>query len=168
MKDFVHRVKTQTTVTPVQHKLCHLPLTARDKVSHELRKLEVTGVIEKIDASEWVSPIVVASKKMGEIRLCVDLRKPNQAVVIDSHPLPHPEEIFHQLIGMTVFSKLDLSSAYHQMELAEEGRDLTAFITHDGLFRFKSLLRPSVGSSSFSEDAVDCAEGMPWHRPLPR
>lgn len=139
VKDFVYRVKTETTVTPVQQKLRRLPLSARDKVSHELRKLEVTGVIEKIDASEWVSPIVVAWKKTGEIRLCVDLRKPNQAVVIDSHPLPHPEEIFHQLTGMTVFSKLDLSSAYHQMELAEESRDLIAFMTHDGLFRFKRV-----------------------------
>lgn len=66
----------------------------------------------------------------------MDLREPNKAIVIDSHPLPHIEEVFAELRGARMFSTLDLQSAYHQVPLHEESRDLTAFITHEGLFRF--------------------------------
>ena len=66
----------------------------------------------------------------------MDLREPNKAIGIDSHPLPHIEEVFAELRGARMFSTLDLQSAYHQVPLHEESRDLTAFITHEGLFRF--------------------------------
>ncbi|XP_064464778.1 uncharacterized protein K02A2.6-like [Ornithodoros turicata] len=138
-KGYRHKVTMRTSVEPVQQKLRRLPLEVRQKVSEELQKLEQSDIIERIDASEWVSPIVAVWKKTGELRLCVDLRKPNTAIVIDSHPLPHMEDIFHHLAGASYFSKLDLSSAYHQMELAEESRNLTAFITHEGLFRYKRV-----------------------------
>ena len=69
----------------------------------------------------------------------MDLREPNKAVVMDSYTLPHMEELFSEMCGATVFSTIDLANAYHQMLLAEESRDLTAFITHDGLFRFKHV-----------------------------
>lgn len=135
-KGFVHKVKTKDSVAPFQQKLPRLPFAVREKVSEELVKLEHSGVIERIDASEWVSPIVVARKKNGQIRLCVGLCKPNTAIVLDSHPLPCPDKLFHQLSGAHIFSKLDLSLAYHQLDLAEESRDLTAFVAHECLFRF--------------------------------
>lgn len=78
-------------------------------------------------------------KKTGGIRLCVDLHEPNKAVVVDSFPLPHMKEMFAKLCGATVFSTLDLQSAYHQVVLHEDSRNLTAFITHDGLYRFKRV-----------------------------
>ncbi len=105
----------------------------------DLQKLVKQDVIEPVDASEWVSPIVVTRKKDGGIRLCVDLREPNKAVVVDSFPLPHMKEMFANLCGATVFSTLDLQSAYHQVTLHEDSRNLTAFITHDGLFSFKRV-----------------------------
>ncbi|XP_064469689.1 uncharacterized protein LOC135384417 [Ornithodoros turicata] len=79
----------KTSVIPVQQKLRRLPLEVRQKVSEELQKLEQADIIERVDASEWVSPIVVLWKRTGELRLCVDLRKPNEAIIVDSHPLPH-------------------------------------------------------------------------------
>lgn len=138
-KNFVHKVKVRSDVQPVAGKLRRLPLTVREQVSQELRRLEELDVIEKVTASEWVSPIVVVKKKDGIIRLCVDLREPNKAVVPDCFPLPHTEELLNALAGATTFSKLDLASAYHQVALHPESRDLTAFITHDGLFRFKRV-----------------------------
>ena len=69
----------------------------------------------------------------------MDLREPNKAVVMDSYLLPHMEELFSEMCGATVFSTIDLANAYHQMLLAEESRDLPAFITHDGMFRFKRV-----------------------------
>ncbi|KAL0149455.1 hypothetical protein M9458_055243 [Cirrhinus mrigala] len=138
-REFVHLVHVRPSVQPVQLKQRRLPLSIRNEVSKELQKLVQQDVIEPVDASEWVSPIVVPRKKDGGIRLCVDLREPNKAVVVDSFPLPHMEKMFANLCGATVFSTLDLQSAYHQVALHEDSRNLTAFITHDGLFRFKRV-----------------------------
>lgn len=139
VKNFVHRVKIRPEITPFQQKLCRLPFSVRDDVSAELLRLEKEGIIEKTDASPWVSPILAIRKKSGQLRLCVDLREPNKSVVIDSHPLPHIEEVFHELRGAQMFSTVDLQNAYHQIPLHVESRDLTAFITHDGLFRFTKV-----------------------------
>ncbi|CAM5138680.1 unnamed protein product, partial [Eretmochelys imbricata] len=114
---FLHKVKMQNNVMP------------------ELRKC----VQKDIDSSEWVSPIIVMQKKGGGIRLCVNLREPNKPIVIDSHPLPHIEEVVAELRGAKMFSTLDLQSAYHNVMLHEDSRDLTAFITHEGLFLFKHV-----------------------------
>ena len=93
-------------------------------------------MIEQIQASEWISALVVVTKRNGGIRLCVDLRAVNQAIVADVFPLPHFEDLLSRLHGATLFSKLDARSAYHQVELAKASRDLTAFITPWGLFRY--------------------------------
>ncbi|ROL53190.1 hypothetical protein DPX16_21123 [Anabarilius grahami] len=126
---FVHKVNVRSDVLPIQQKLRRLPFAVRDAVSQELKRLESEGIIEKVESSPWVSPVVVIQKKTGGIRLCVDLREPNKAVVIDSHPLPHIEEIFTELRGASMFSTIDLQNAYHQVTLHEDSRDLTAFIT---------------------------------------
>ena len=126
-------------MTPVQQNLHCLPLSVRDAVSQELKKLVKLDVIEPIESSDWVSPIVMTMKKNGGIRLCVDLSEPNRVVVIDGHPLPHMEEMFAELRGGTLFSTLDLQSAYHQVVLHENSTDLTAFITHEGLFCYKRV-----------------------------
>lgn len=141
-KNFVHQVKEKEgneAVRPKQQKLRRLPLSVRQAVSAELERLLQLDVIERIDASPWVSPIVVTLRKNGAVRLCVDLREPNKAIVMDSFPLPHMDDIFSNMSGATVFSTIDLANAYHQVLLAEESRDLTAFITHEGLFRFKRV-----------------------------
>jgi len=84
-----------------------------------------------------VSNLVVVQKPDGRIRLCVDLRAANKAVITDGYPLPRIEELLHSMKNCSVFSKLDLSEAYLQLTLHESSRDLTAFVTPDGLFRFK-------------------------------
>ncbi|XP_064470027.1 uncharacterized protein K02A2.6-like [Ornithodoros turicata] len=98
-KNYVHKVKVRSEVKPVTGKLRRLPLTVREQVSDELRRLEEQDIIEKITASEWVSPIVVVKKKDGSIRLCVDLREPNKAVIPDCFPLPHTDELLNALSG---------------------------------------------------------------------
>nr|XP_054761486.1 uncharacterized protein K02A2.6-like [Lytechinus pictus] len=161
-KNYQHRIKVKPDYPPVQQKLRRLPLAVKDRVSQELKRLEEAGVIEKIDASEWVSPIVVSTKTSGEIRLCVDLREVNKAIVVDRFPLPDIAELFCELEGSSVFSKLDLASAYHQLELAEESRDLTAFITHDGLFRYKRVCFGLASApSTFQKMMTSILAGLP-------
>lgn len=75
-------------------------------------------------------------KKGGKIHLFVDLCEPNKALIVDSHPLPHMDELLSELRGTSVFTTIDLAAAYHQLTLHEKYRDITAFIMHDGLFRY--------------------------------
>lgn len=72
-------------------------------------------------------------------QICADLREPNKAVMIDAFPLPHMDELLFRLKGSTVFSSIDLANAYYQVLLAKELRDLTTFITHNGLHRLCKL-----------------------------
>ncbi|KAL1277069.1 hypothetical protein QQF64_023742 [Cirrhinus molitorella] len=135
VKGFIHKPTVKPDTIPVRQKLRRLPFAVRQAVSAELETLLQKGIIERIDSSSWISPIVVTAKKGGKIRLCVDLREPNKALIADSHPLPHME-LLTELRGASVFTTVDLAAAYHQLTLHEECRDITAFITHEGLFRY--------------------------------
>jgi hypothetical protein len=118
-------------------------------VSAQLEKLEQQGIIEAVEGpTPWVSPLVVIPKKNGEIRLCVDMREANKAIHRERHPTPTVDDLIHALNGATVFSKLDLSSGYHQLSLAPESRYITTFATHKGLRRFARL---NFGTNSASE-----------------
>ena len=107
----------------------------------ELERLERLDIIEKVEGpTPWTSPIVVVPKSDGGVRICVGMREPNQAIKRTKHPMPTLDDQISDLNGSTVFSKLDLSSAYLQLELEEESRQITTFTTHVGLRRYKSLL----------------------------
>ena len=90
--------------------------------------------------TEWVSPLVVVSKTDGDIRICVDMRRANLAIERERHPIPTIEEVLYDLNGSTVFSKLDLKWGFHQVELDEKSREITTFVTHRGLYRYKRLM----------------------------
>lgn len=82
-------------------------------------------LIEKAEGpTPWVSPIVVAPKPNGDIRLCVDMRQANQAIIRERHPIPAVDEILQNLNRSSVFSKLDLKLAFHQIELSEQSRNI--------------------------------------------
>ncbi len=66
--------KDLSAVVPLRHKLLRLPLSVRDAVREEIHRLLELGIIERVDALLWVSPIVVIQKKSGAIRMCVALR----------------------------------------------------------------------------------------------
>ena len=83
---------------------------------------------------------MVVLKPDGDIRICVDMRRANEAIERERHPIPVIEEVLHDLNGSTVFSKLDLKRGFHQVELDTESRQITTFITHKGLFRYKRLM----------------------------
>ena len=121
----------------------------RQRVSEALDQLERDGIIEKVvGATPWASPLVVIPKKDGDVRLCVDMRMPNQAIQRERHPMPIVDDLIHKLNGATVFTKLDLRVGYHQLSLAEESRHMTTFATHKGLPRYKKL---NFGTNSASE-----------------
>ena len=113
-----------------------IPLSVQPALSEEIQRLQNGGIIEPIEASKWVSPIVVARKPNGIIRMCVDLQDVNSKIVVETHPLPNINEMLMTLDESDIYTTLDLSSAYHQIKLTDESKDITAFITPDGLHRY--------------------------------
>lgn len=138
-------------VKPVAQKPRRVPFHLRTKVEEEIEKLQSQDIIERIqgEPTPWVSPIVVVPKQnTDEVRICVDMREANKAILRERHQMPTVDELTADLNGATVFSKIDLTSGYHQLELNNESRPITTFSTHIGLFRYKRL---NFGISSASE-----------------
>ena len=97
-----------------------------------------------------VQRLVVAPKptNLNEIRVCVDMRLPNKAILRSKHITQTLDDMILDLNGAKVFSKCDLKNGYHQLKLSKESRNITTFTTHVGLRRYKRL---SFGISSAAE-----------------
>ena len=141
LKDFQLKIPIDAEVQPVAQPIRRVPYHLRDKLTNKLKELVELDIIEKVSGpSTWVSPVVVVPKPTGDIRLCVDMPQANMAVKRERYPIPTIDEVLQDLNQSKFFSKLDLNSAYHQIELAPESRDITTFGTHDGLYRYKRLM----------------------------
>ena len=81
-------------------------------------------------------------KKDKSLRVCVDMRKVNEAILRTRHPIPTLDDAIEQIAEAksTIFSKVDLNQGYHQIELDEESRNLTTFACSKGIFRYLRLV----------------------------
>ena len=129
---------TLTSDEPIRGKAYPLPHALREALDKEIASMLKMDVIEPSTAA-YASPVVMVKKPDGSTRVCVDYRKLNQVTVFDPEPIPSAEEIFVKLAGDKFFSKFDLTKGYWQVPMREEDKDLTTFICHQGLFRFKVM-----------------------------
>ena len=161
------KITVDNTVPPVAQSARRVPFHIRKSLTKKLRELEEQQIIERVPenvSTPWVSPLVVFPKPQNpqELRICVDMRKVNTAVERVRHPSPTVEEIIEKLNGASVFSKLDLTSGYHQIELDEDSRHLTTFATHKGLFRYTRLnFGLSSSAEIFQREIQQCLEEIP-------
>ena len=86
--------------------------------------------------SAWGASVLFVKKKDGSIRLCIDYWELNKVTMKNRYPLPCIEDLFDQLRGATVFSKIDLRSGYHQLRIAESDIHKTAYRTRYGQYEF--------------------------------
>ena len=89
--------------------------------------------------SPWATPVLLVKKSDGTMRFSIDYRNLNDVTRKDSHPLPQIAESLDALGGAQYFSTLDLHSGYWQIEMDEDCKEKTAFITHNGLYQFNVL-----------------------------
>lgn len=163
LKNKTVKLHINKAVRPVALRHRRIPFHLRDKVEAEIKRLIDADIIEKVEdqSTPWISPIVTPPKKGGqEIRLCVDMREPNKAIVRERHIMPTLDEIVNDLNSAKLFSKLDLTSGYHQLELDEDSRYITTFSTHIGIYQYKRL---NFGISSASEVFQEAIRGVIQH-----
>ena len=101
----------------------------------QLEELIEKGLIRP-SHSPWGAPVLFVKKKDGSLRLCIDYREINKATIKNKYPLPRIDDLFDQLAGSAVFSKIDLRSGYHQLKIREEDVPKTAFRTRYGHHEF--------------------------------
>lgn len=136
IKGIVVEIPIDPSVKPIQQLYRRVPFALEPKIADKLQYLLDQDIIECVnEPSAWVSPIVPIIKDSGEVRICVDMRRANTAVLRETHPLPIIEELFSGIDGAVRFSKLDIKDAYHQVEISERSREITTFMTKQGLFR---------------------------------
>ncbi len=136
--DFDHNIKLTPNATPRAAKLRQFSPRDQQLIQAEVNKLIELGHVVP-SKSEWASNVVLASKKDGTSRVCFNYAPLNEVTVRDSHPFPNSVSLFDTFLGATVFTKLDLKSAYHLLRLAEGCENLTAFRTHQGLYEFRVM-----------------------------
>ncbi|UYV65830.1 K02A2.6-like [Cordylochernes scorpioides] len=140
LKDVKLDISIKKEEAPVFCKARSLPYSLKKKVEDELECLVERGILEPIVHASWAAPIVPVVKKDGSIRICGDFRSTaNKAKILDKYPLPTIDEIFSRLSSSTIFSTLDLSMAYLQIELTDEAKRVVNINTTKGLFAYRRL-----------------------------
>jgi hypothetical protein len=105
------------------------------ELKKQIDELSEKGYIRP-STSPWAAPVPFVEKKDGTRRMCIDYRALNEVTIKNKYPLPRIEDLFDQLRGASVFSKIDLRSGYHQLRIRPLDIPKTTFITKYGLYEF--------------------------------
>jgi hypothetical protein len=101
---------------PISKRPYRMSIEELKELKKQLTELQEVGYIRP-SSSPWGAPVLFVQKKDGSQRMCVDYRSLNDVTVRNKYPLPRIEDLFDQMRGARVFSKIDLRSGYHQMKI---------------------------------------------------
>jgi hypothetical protein len=99
----------------------------------QLAEMQKKGFIRP-SSSQWGAPVLFIEKKDKTQRMCVDYQSLNEMMIKNKYPLPRIEDLFDQMKGACMFSKIDLRSGYHQLKIRELDIPKTMFRTRYGLY----------------------------------
>ncbi|XP_043063527.1 uncharacterized protein K02A2.6-like [Drosophila ficusphila] len=140
IKNFKATVFLKSSATPKFYKSRQIPFAQMDKFKAEADRLTQAGIWKPVKFSNWASPIVLAPKPGGDIRICGDFKQAvNAKIDVEQYPIPTKEALFHIIRHGKQFSKIDLKDAYLQMELDEASKEIMVVNTPLGLFQYQRL-----------------------------
>ncbi|MCG8047630.1 MAG: RNase H-like domain-containing protein [Candidatus Thiodiazotropha endolucinida] len=135
-----YSIKVDPSVKPVIHPPRKIPISMKEKVKSELKRMEAEGVIKKqTQPTDWVNSMVVVPKSNGKVRICIDPRDLNKAVLREHYPMKTIDDILMEIPEAKVFSKLDAVSGYWQICLSHDSEKLCTFNTPLGRYSFTRL-----------------------------
>ncbi|XP_055522484.1 uncharacterized protein K02A2.6-like [Wyeomyia smithii] len=148
---------------PVFLKARSLPFSIRDTVECEIHKMVKSGVLVKVNRSEWATPIVPVMKSANRVRLCGDYKLTvNKFLLVDEHPLPTINEMFSNMAGGDKFTKLDLAQAYLQMTVRSDDQPMLTLNTHLGLYQPTRLMYGVASAPAiFQREISQILQGIP-------
>ncbi|GJY98000.1 putative reverse transcriptase domain-containing protein [Tanacetum coccineum] len=123
---------------PVARTPYRLAPSEMQELSNQLQELTDRGFIRP-STSPWGAPVLFVKKKDGSFRMCIDYRELNKLTIKNRYPLPRIDDLFDQLQGSSVYSKIDLRSGYHQLRVREEDIPKTAFRTRYRHYEFQVM-----------------------------
>ena len=157
------KIHLEQNIQPIFHKSRPVPLAMRSRIEAQIDRLLHLGVLKKVEHSDWATPIVPINKPDGSVRICADYSVTlNKFMKVAHYPIPRLEELFSTLRGGLHFSKIDLSDAYHQIELSDDSKPLTTINTHQGLYQYERLsFGLSCAPSVFQSTMDTLIKGLP-------
>ena len=132
------------------------PYSLREKIEQELDRLQVNGIITKVEHSDWATPIVPVLKKDGSVRICGDYKiTVNKEIEQNRHPIPNIEDIAFKLANGQKYTEIDFSHAYTQLGLHPDSKRFTTINTHKGLFQYERLCFGICSSPGIFQSVMD-------------
>ena len=142
-------IHTNPDIPPVVHPPRKLPISMHDTVKKELDAMVENKVIAPVtEPTQWVSSMVVVQKRNNKIRICLDPKDLNRAIMRSHYPLPTVEQVATRLSNAKIFTVLDAKTGFWQVQLDQKSSYLTTFNTPFGRYRW---LRMPFGISSAPE-----------------
>ena len=134
-----HMIPIRDHAKPVQQGPYDMNPKYHTTVKEDIDKLLDAGFIYKIEYTEWVSPIVIVTKKNGKIQVCVDIKKVNVATVRDYYPLPFTKHVLERVAGHEAYGFLDKLFGYNQVSIDPKDQQKTALTTTWDVFAHRKM-----------------------------
>nr|GFB99031.1 putative reverse transcriptase domain-containing protein [Tanacetum cinerariifolium] len=124
--------------TPMARVPYRLAPSKLKELSEQLKELSEKGFIRP-SSSPWGAPVLFVKKKDGSFRMCIDYRELNKLAIKNKYPLPRIDDLFDQLQGSSIYSKINLRSGYHRLRIREGDIPIIAFRTRYGHYKFQVM-----------------------------
>ncbi|XP_035809415.2 uncharacterized protein LOC118471094 [Amphiprion ocellaris] len=156
-KDVEHSIRLADD-RPFRERSRRLAPADIDDVRRHLQELLAAGIIKE-SRSPYASPIVIARKKNGKVRMCIDYRTLNRRTIPDQYTTPRIDDALDCLSGSRWFTVLDLRSGYYQIPMKEQDKEKTAFICPLGFYQFERMPQGITGAPATFQRLMEKAVG---------